>query len=274
MPLFALGDPEGAERMEESLALCRERGIGGEELAYATFPLALCSGLRGETERADAFFDETIELCRAAGDNWWRGVTQVAAAWVAWSRGDLDQADAYAVGGLRTCRLVTDLTTMAQGLTVLGLGRVERRTAQAAALLGAGDRYWADAGGSVFDQTESAARVQQARDRCRAVLGDAEYEEAYRRGWEQRLEEAVADALGEGTPQEAGAGPSTDHFGLTRREFEVAALLAEGLSNRAIADRLVLSTRTIETHVRNILVKTGFGNRSMVAAWYAEQNRT
>lgn len=58
--------------------------------------------------------------------------------------------------------------------------------------------------------------------------------------------------------------------GLTAREREVAALIAQGSSNSAIAAQLVLSERTIETHVTNILAKLGFTSRSQVAAWAVE----
>jgi DNA-binding CsgD family transcriptional regulator len=54
---------------------------------------------------------------------------------------------------------------------------------------------------------------------------------------------------------------------LTAREHEIARLVAQGLANRAIADRLVLSERTVETHVRNILTKLQLTNRTQVAAW-------
>jgi DNA-binding CsgD family transcriptional regulator len=55
---------------------------------------------------------------------------------------------------------------------------------------------------------------------------------------------------------------------LTGREREVAALLAEALSNRQIAARLVLSERTVESHVRSILAKTQCANRiEFVARW-------
>lgn len=54
---------------------------------------------------------------------------------------------------------------------------------------------------------------------------------------------------------------------LTEREREVADLLAQAMSNRDIADRLVLSERTVESHVRNILTKLGFTSRTQVAAW-------
>jgi len=59
--------------------------------------------------------------------------------------------------------------------------------------------------------------------------------------------------------------------GLTRREREVVRLIAQGSSNRAIAEALVLSERTIEDHVGNILGKLGFSSRAQVAAWAVEQ---
>ncbi len=58
--------------------------------------------------------------------------------------------------------------------------------------------------------------------------------------------------------------------GLTEREVEVLRLLAEGLSNRAIAERLYISTNTAANHVRNILIKTGAANRTQAAMYAAD----
>ena len=57
--------------------------------------------------------------------------------------------------------------------------------------------------------------------------------------------------------------------GLTKREREVAAYVAEGLTNRDIADRLVISDRTVETHVEHIRNKLGFHSRVQIGAWVA-----
>lgn len=57
---------------------------------------------------------------------------------------------------------------------------------------------------------------------------------------------------------------------LTRRETEVAALVAEGLTNREIAARLFISERTAESHVEQIRNKLGFHSRTQIAAWFAE----
>jgi DNA-binding CsgD family transcriptional regulator/tetratricopeptide (TPR) repeat protein len=59
--------------------------------------------------------------------------------------------------------------------------------------------------------------------------------------------------------------------GLTTRELEVAREVALGRTNREIADELIVSERTIETHVSHILSKLGFITRKQIAAWVAEQ---
>ena len=58
---------------------------------------------------------------------------------------------------------------------------------------------------------------------------------------------------------------------LTRREREVAILVALGLTNRQIAERLVLSVGTAERHVANILSKLGYHSRAQIAAWAVER---
>ena len=73
------------------------------------------------------------------------------------------------------------------------------------------------------------------------------------------LNERVADRVGLRTAPTAG--------GLSRRELEVAGLVAEGLSNKQIATRLFISERTVTTHVGNILNKLGFDSRVQIASW-------
>ena len=111
----------------------------------------------------------------------------------------------------------------------------------------------------------------------RESLGDAEFEAAFADGATSSVDQAVAMALG----NPAGLGPpsgngvptgQTVHPGrLTRRQWEIAGLLAEGLSNKEIAARLVISQRTAETHVEHIFVKLGFRSRAQVSGWVAEQ---
>jgi DNA-binding CsgD family transcriptional regulator len=81
-----------------------------------------------------------------------------------------------------------------------------------------------------------------------------------------RRAQAVLRSLGVRLPREEhGAGV------LSRREFEVADLVAEGLSNPAIARRLYLSRPTVASHVAHILTKLGFTSRAQIAAWAAQR---
>ena len=65
---------------------------------------------------------------------------------------------------------------------------------------------------------------------------------------------------------DAPAGGTGPDAGLTPREAEIAALVRQGLTNREIADALVVSERTVETHVSNVLRKTGHRNRRELLA--------
>jgi DNA-binding NarL/FixJ family response regulator len=68
--------------------------------------------------------------------------------------------------------------------------------------------------------------------------------------------------------------PVKDHGGLTQRQLEVAALVAKGLTNKQIADELIVSRYTAETHVKNILTRLGLSSRAEIAAWATEQGLT
>jgi DNA-binding NarL/FixJ family response regulator len=61
--------------------------------------------------------------------------------------------------------------------------------------------------------------------------------------------------------------------GLTAREREIAALVAQGKSNREIADELVISETTVERHIANIFLKLGFNSRTQIAVWAVEKGR-
>jgi len=77
-----------------------------------------------------------------------------------------------------------------------------------------------------------------------------------------------------------GEKPRPEHLleavqwsGLTAREREVAALIAQGHTNGEIAQALVLTKRTVETHIRNILDKLGFSSRAQVIVWAIERSQ-
>ena len=86
----------------------------------------------------------------------------------------------------------------------------------------------------------------------------------------EAAEEIVA--LGEPLERHVGKRAAADHEngGLSRRELEVMQLVAEGLTNREVAARLVLSTRTVDMHVRSILTKLRCRTRTEAAARAAD----
>ena len=103
------------------------------------------------------------------------------------------------------------------------------------------------------DDHARAATAARDADRLAKALGMAAYTD--------RTSALVA--------QLAGAPAA----GLSPREIEVAKLVAEGLTNRQIADRLVISERTAQNHVQHILTNLGFTTRSQIAAWSVRRNK-
>jgi len=60
---------------------------------------------------------------------------------------------------------------------------------------------------------------------------------------------------------------------LTPRELQIADLVADGLSNREIAAKMVIAQRTAEGHVEHILAKLGFTSRVQIAAWVTQRRQ-
>ena len=74
-----------------------------------------------------------------------------------------------------------------------------------------------------------------------------------------------------GLPRGSRTSTRANRHGLTRREAEILALLSDGLRNSAIAQRLYLSTKTIDHHVSAILAKLGVSSRALAVALVREQ---
>jgi non-specific serine/threonine protein kinase len=129
---------------------------------------------------------------------------------------------------------------------------------------------WDSTGGSI---AAIFPQLVGEHDTCvaaaRAALGDKRYEAAFRAGRQMSPAQALGQA--EHTRRSTKSGQvGTGAAALTTREQEIAMLLAQGLSNKAIAKTLVIAQRTAETHVANIMAKLGLTSRSQVAAWLAE----
>jgi DNA-binding NarL/FixJ family response regulator len=144
-----------------------------------------------------------------------------------------------------------------------------REFGRAGRLLGALRAMWGAIGTSVsaFGPGLADHHARCERAVMRALRTEA-WQAALSEGGQMNHDQAIAYALGQ--PQAArAAGPGHADTVLTRRELEVAGLVAKGLSNREIAASLVVSPRTVDGHVEHILAKLGFTSRAQVAAWVA-----
>jgi non-specific serine/threonine protein kinase len=145
------------------------------------------------------------------------------------------------------------------------------RFQDAACLLGAADSLWTSFGLRLFGSEDWLEGMHEAEALCRADLGDRVFDAAFRAGVEMERAEAIALALGRKEVPTPTSLADSGAVKLTRREQQIAELVADGLSNRAISEKLVISQRTAEGHVENILSKLGFHSRSQVAAWVGER---
>jgi DNA-binding NarL/FixJ family response regulator len=111
-------------------------------------------------------------------------------------------------------------------------------------------------------------RVRPDMELARAALPEADAEAAWRAGLATPPVEIVAALHREWLPQAAGRKALPG--GLSRREMEVARMVAAGMTSKSIADRLFLSERTVESHIEHILTKLDFNTRAQVATWFTE----
>lgn len=122
-------------------------------------------------------------------------------------------------------------------------------------------------------ETPWRRRVEQTVDRAKARLPQAAREAAVSGGRGLRGDRLVAYALRERGGDHRTAMDATavagDRSPLTGREFMVAELVAEGLTNRQIAERLGLSARTVATHLDKVRDKLGLRSRTQIALWTA-----
>src|SRR5205807_906112 len=101
----------------------------------------------------------------------------------------------------------------------------------------------------------------------RTALGDEAFAAAWAEGEVMSLDEAAAYALALEPPAARRAPSRGIAATLSPREQEVASLIADGKTNREIAEALVIAEPTAERHVANIFTKLGVRSRAQVAAW-------
>jgi non-specific serine/threonine protein kinase len=267
--LFVGGDPHGAAALLER-ALDRNRAEGRVEgMMLVLFQLSVTYALMSDFEKADAVSAEAIELSNRVGDTYVKSVTLWSKAYCAWVQGDPGRALEYAHESLNRALILNDKLVAALNLEVVS-GALASLTKyeDAAVIRGIAARHWEALESSLTSLSPNLAGAhEKAAERTAKALGPRLQREAMTRGYKMTQDEVTAHLLG----LEASASPETearrDVEELTKRQLQVAQLIADGKSNRDIANSLFLSTRTVEGHVESILAKLGLTSRTQIASW-------
>ena len=295
-----LGDPVAARPLlEESAALFRAGNM--QRLALPLNTLGRVALRQGDDTGARAYCEEALAVAQATGDELFIAEALAQLGTVALHVGDSGQATALYqqsltliwTRGYREC-IAEDLAGLAATANLLG------QPERAARLFGAVEALREVSG--IRLSPLPRADYDRAVEGIRAHLDEATFAQAWEKGRAMPLEQAIAEALA--TQDEPPTGtkfpqvneeetssvvpPGTplsqspralsprralkQHFGgLTSREREVACLVAQGKSNRAIADELVVGVSTVEAHITRIFTKLGFSSRAQIAAWAVDK---
>jgi len=278
------GDLPGAIELLEQ-ARREYQAIGDPLGEFDTLILLSACTFFLDDARVDDFSRQALALAEHHGAqssmayaHWSVGIAQ-------WRAGSYDQATRSLRTSIRLFQPMHDLTGISFGVQALSwCAAFAHPGERAARLLGAAQAVWRTSGAKVDETNAYSVFDKRSEDALGEAMGSGAFEsELFQRaiaeGASYSFEQAVALALGEdddadGSDETAAAPtrPSVEKpGGLTRREWEIAQLLGEGLSNKDIAARLVISQRTAETHVERILTKLGFTSRLQVASWVADQ---
>ena len=268
------GDLPGACVLLES-GLSRFRAVGDPLGEFDTLLLLSAAAFFMDDPRTEEFSEQALALAERHGALSSKAYALWSVGIVRWSQGRLDEARRALRQSIRLFEPMHDLTGLSFDVQALSwCAALEAPDERAARLLGASQAVWRASGAKVDETTAYGMFDRRSEDAVREALGDTLFEKAFAEGAASSLDQALGLAKGddEGPDQGASDGeppPAADvgtAHGLTRREQEIAALIAQGLSNREIAARLVISSRTAETHVGNILNKLGLTSRAQVAS--------
>ncbi|WP_344592007.1 ATP-binding protein [Actinomadura vinacea] len=266
----AMGAGELAEadsRYREALPL--HRAAGDDLGILCTLDrMAVLAALTGNTAAGVPYCEEALALCEARGERFNRAVMLWVLSLLYWRQGDTPGARAAATDSIRLALPFDDPIALARAVEVLAWIAADEHPEQAATLLGALDRLWRSFGGALFLYLRRYHEACEAR--VHEALGPAGYRTAYERGVQLPDDRLLALVLGEEAPP-APAATEESAAVLTPREWQIAELITQGLSNKQIAARLVIAPRTAEGHVEHILTKLGFTSRAQIAAWAVGQ---
>ncbi len=216
----------------------------------------------GDMARAEAMLAELLPVFRriAPEPAMLSGMLHTLGV-LALKSGDLDRAERY----FREDVAVSpkDLLGIRYGLDGLAVVAAARGDGERALRLAAAVEALAE-GSPPMIGVGWKQEVEEAIERARVAFGAARADVAWGEGGRLTVEEVTRYALHGAWP----AGDGGEHA-LSPREREVARLVADGLTNREIAGRLGLSSRTVDSHLEHIRTKLGLRSRAQVAAWAA-----
>ncbi|MFC0448573.1 LuxR C-terminal-related transcriptional regulator [Rhodococcus jostii] len=230
----------------------------GEGLAYMSL---------GDASKARVRHQRMLALSWTLGDIVYCGRSAMIGAWAWWRDGDLPRARAVIEEGIRMSTRADDSFGIGCSLEALAWIEADHNPGCAAVLLGAAAAIWREVGGTMANYLTGLSYHSDCEQQARSALGDRQFEEKYQHGSAFSVDDAVRFAFDE--QPVPGKSPEVDT--LSRRERQVAELVAEGLTNRAIAAKLVISQRTAQGHVERILCKLGYTSRTQIATWLIEQ---
>jgi predicted ATPase/DNA-binding CsgD family transcriptional regulator len=255
------GDWSEAERFY-SEALQINKKLGDSALiAGALNNLALIDSARGRHESAKARVDQAMLEARKADDRILTGLILESAGRIERRLGTYESARAKYIEALKISSEFEDVLNIADVLDGLGLLALSAKDpTRMLALVAASSRQRVTSDSERVPWEE--AEVHKGLDQARVMVGQRAADAAWQRGSTFSLKEAVAYASGVGTGRAA-----VDRSVLTSREIQVAALIAEGMTNMEIAGRLRITDRTVDAHVEHIRNKLGLRTRAQIAVW-------
>ncbi|MEE2059680.1 ATP-binding protein [Rhodococcus artemisiae] len=264
--LFSGHTAQSIELYRAAIRVHHENGDPASTLT-AEFQLAMAQCYEGLHDEALTTCTRVFELADRYGEKWNRAYALWVSALVHVHRRDTAAAVDAAQQALRIQQHYKDKICTALSIEVLAWAAVADTDAELAArLFGVAAVVWTRLGTTVAAfGPHTADDSHAARDAARTALGDHVYERLSSPPDDMTIDQAVSFALGERTTAPNRAAQDTSP--LTKREFEIARLVADGMSNRAIADKLVISPRTVDGHVERILAKLGVTSRTRIATW-------
>jgi predicted ATPase/DNA-binding CsgD family transcriptional regulator len=258
------------EPLEESLMLYQQVG-NARGAGFALTGLGETALRLGDYERAITNFEESLEIRRGLGDKWGIAISLASLGWVALLQWDHARAVELLINSVNVRNEIGDIGGIAWCFEKLADIAVEQVEPERAVKLLGSAKALRDGIGSVIDPGDEPEH-ERTLSNLRAALGGDAFAQAWSEGQGMGIGEITRYVeewtLSRESPDARNAANEDESYnGLTHREREVATLIAQSKSNAEIAEALVLSKRTVETHITNILSKLGFTSRVQIAAW-------